>query len=191
MILKKFSPQWAWIVTEWLINSRNKNEIKIGMNDQVIDPLAFRHMSNDPGNRFYFIFEENSRQPFGMIALSEINMHSKTARMWYVLSSVNSTYIKNLTDAAHQIACLGFSELGLESIHAWTLNNDELSKQILINNRFNFIGRRRQCHPENGKLHDRLLYDIVADEFLEIAYQQSSPRLLPYHERSSLQNLNH
>lgn len=191
MILKKFCPQWAWIVTQWLIESKKKESIRIGMNDQELDPLTFRHMCNDPCNRFYLIFEEEQRQPVGIVALSEINIHSKTARLWYVMASVNPVDIKYLSEAMHQMAVIAFNELGLESIYAWTLNTDAISKQVLVNNRFNFIGRRRQCHPIDGKLYDRLLYDIIAEDFLESAFDNSKPRFLPYHERSSLQNLNH
>lgn len=191
MMLREFNPQWAWIVTQWLTNQEKDHEIRIGMNNEDLDPISFRQLSNQPTNRVYFIFREEMRQPLGMVVLSDIDMNSKTGRIWYVLGDSNSFDESHITEAVNELVKNAFYKLGLSSITAWCFSDDLLSKEVLRNNHFNFIGKRRQCHLKKGQLEDKLLFDLLAQEYQDFICEPIPARFMPYHERSSLQNLSH
>src|SRR5690606_14752818 len=129
-----------------------------------------------------FIFKEEIRQPLGIVVLSEIDMQSKSARIWYVLGHSNPEYA---TEGINELLRIAFHQLGLSSVNAWCVADDTLSKEVLRNNHFNFIGKRRQCHLCKDKLEDKLLFDLLASEFQDAVHEESHSRFMPYHERSS------
>ena len=126
-----------------------------------------------------------------MVALSEIDLNSKNARLWYVLGDTNPSAIKSAAEAVNKLAKIAFDTMELNSINAWCICNDSISRGILKSNHFNFIGRRRKCYFENGELQDKLLFDLLPDEHQELITEPKQRGFIAYHERSSLQNLSH
>jgi len=60
-----------------------------------------------------------------------------------------------------------FRELGLHSINTWVVENNP-SLRIGERLHYNYIGRQRQCHMIDGRLYDRLLFDLLASEHREL-----------------------
>jgi RimJ/RimL family protein N-acetyltransferase len=60
---------------------------------------------------------------------------------------------------------IGFRELGLQAINAWTVEVNRPARRALERLHFRLMGRQRRCHYINGKAYDRLLYDLLAEEF--------------------------
>lgn len=191
MILKEYQTQWAWLVTNWLNHSDEPSHSSIGMNSSKLNPISFRQMVQKPENRFFLFSQDSDSQPLGFIALSDLNLTTKTARIWYLCGNTALVDKKELAEAVNQVVRIAFDNYGLESLHAWCLSSDSISREILNINHFNFIGRQRQCFVEHGKLMDKLLFDMLAKEYQEYRFVPAEKRFLPYHERSSLQNINH
>src|SRR2546422_6191674 len=70
--------------------------------------------------------------------------------------------------AASKLLTLGFTELGLESVGAWTVEINVPARRGLEQLGFQYIGRQRRCHWIDGRPYDRLLYDLLATEHREL-----------------------
>jgi RimJ/RimL family protein N-acetyltransferase len=62
---------------------------------------------------------------------------------------------------------LAFRDLGLHSVNTWSVDLNP-SLRTIERLGFRFIGRQRQCHFIDGRLYDRLLFDLLASEHREL-----------------------
>lgn len=190
MKLQQYSTRWAGVVTHWLISENSGKCMAPGNSERKLDPVTFRKMSEQPQHKIFVFFGDDENMPIGLVALSNIDLISKTARIWYLIGDKDHSNNDMATKAVNECLSYGFLNLGLESIYAWMVCDDRSSGQILTKNHFNFIGRRRQCHPADGKLYDRMLYDLLSTEFLEYNYEQYRS-FLQHNEQSSLSNFSY
>jgi len=63
---------------------------------------------------------------------------------------------------------VGFRELGLHAVSAWTLETNIGGQRVLEALHFKPIGRQRQCHYIDGRPYDRLLFDLLATEHQDL-----------------------
>ena len=59
----------------------------------------------------------------------------------------------------------GFREMQLKCVNAWAVEANKASISVLRKNGFRQIGTQRMCHYIDDKAHDRLLFDLLAEEF--------------------------
>jgi len=59
--------------------------------------------------------------------------------------------------------------LGLCAINAWTVETNAAAQRGLERLGFRYVGRLRKCHYIDGRALDRLLYDLLANEYRERA----------------------
>ncbi|MEX0608133.1 MAG: GNAT family protein [Balneolaceae bacterium] len=167
MKVQPFDQRWTAIVAGWLNEEENWKWLQYGSNTKKLDPLTFRVMTQNPEHDFLLFFNESQRQPIGLVSFSEIDQAAKTARIWFILGDKKYTGQGYTKRAVNECLRYAFLDLGLQSVYARTVSENKSSVEILEKNKFNYIGRRRQCHPIDGELNDQLLYDIVSVEFLE------------------------
>lgn len=167
MKVQPFDPRWTAIAAGWLNEEENWKWLQFGSNTDKLDPLTFRLMTQSPEHDFHLFFDDLQNQPIGLVAFSDLDQVAKTARLWFVLGDKNYAGQGYTKRAVNECLRYAFFELGLQSVYARTVSENEASVEILENNRFNFIGRRRKCQPLDGELQDQLLYDLVSAEFLE------------------------
>ena len=84
---------------------------------------------------------------------------------------------------------LAFGDLGLHTINTWAVEHNQ-SVRVIERLGFRFIGRQRQCHYIDGRLYDRLLFDLLASEHRELDEarrhrNERSQREAVYAERSA------
>ena len=68
------------------------------------------------------------------------------------------------SDAMPMLLAHAFGQMGLESVQAWAVETNTASIRIIKRLNFRYVGRLRRCHAMNGRLYDRLLFDLLADE---------------------------
>jgi RimJ/RimL family protein N-acetyltransferase len=61
---------------------------------------------------------------------------------------------------------LGFTELALQTVNAWTLESNQPSIKVLTRNHFQLVGRQRRCHRIDGHAFDRLLFDVLRTDHM-------------------------
>lgn len=151
-------------VSNWLARKENYQWLDFGRGRQTLDRLTLKVMSQRDGHYLRVFTDDSGSASIGVVGLSDISGRFSTAVLWYVLG--DRTFLgKGCTArAVSRMLDIGFDELGLQSISAWTVAMNLASARILEKNGFKRIGVRRQCHDIDGRFHDRLLFDLVRDD---------------------------
>lgn len=151
-------------VSGWLSEEENYQWLDFGMGVQKLKPQAIKILLGRNIHAFRVFSEEKESEPIGLVALSDINHHFKTAVLWYVLGNKNYSGKNYTTKAVSEMLTIGFSELDLLSVFAWAIEENLPSRRVLEKNGFRLIGKRRKCHMIDGKSVDRMHYDILREE---------------------------
>src|SRR2546426_12419457 len=67
--------------------------------------------------------------PVGVVGLTNVDRKFKTASLWAVLG--NKRYGGSTTEACDKILTLGFTQLGLQAVNAWTLETNRPAQRVL------------------------------------------------------------
>lgn len=110
---------------------------------------------------------DGGSEPIGVVGLTGINPHFKTAKVWVVLGDKTYARLGYASRAASKMLTLGFCKLGLRSINTWVVDHNT-SVGVARKIGFRPIGRQRQCHCIDGRSYDRLWFDVLASEHVEI-----------------------
>jgi RimJ/RimL family protein N-acetyltransferase len=154
-------------VAAWLGQKDNYQWLDLADGRQRVSPEWLK-IAVQRGTYVIRLFtSDDTGEPIGVVALSDINAQFKTANVWVVLG--DKAYAKRgySCRATSRMLTLGFTELGLNSIHTWVVDHNP-SIHIIRRVGFRPIGRQRQCHYINGDAHDRLWFDLLASEHQEI-----------------------
>jgi RimJ/RimL family protein N-acetyltransferase len=155
------------LVAGWLADKDNYQWLDFGDGRQVVTPEWLK-IATQRGTYVIRLFTpDDSDHPIGVVAFSNINVHFKTANFWTLLG--DKTYARRgyATRATSRMLTLGFTELGLLSIHTWVVEHNP-SVEVARRAGFRAIGRQRQCHYIDGRAYDRLWFDVIASEHQEI-----------------------
>jgi RimJ/RimL family protein N-acetyltransferase len=71
------------------------------------------------------------------------------------------------TFAGSRFLTLAFRDFGLHTVNTWVADHNP-SLRLMERLNFRFIAGQRQCHCIDGRLYDRLLFDLVAVEHKEL-----------------------
>lgn len=102
--------------------------------------------------------------PVGVMGLTNIDEINRSAEIWSLLGE--KTYRKRGIISIGHVLTLkkAFQELGLHSVNAWVADGN-FSIRIPERLGMKLIGRQRECHLLDGVYRDRILFDILRDEF--------------------------
>jgi RimJ/RimL family protein N-acetyltransferase len=161
------SPTHLALAVDWLSRKENYQWLDFGDGRQLVSPEWLK-IAMQRGSYILRLFTSDAGDvPIGVVGLSNVNPHFKTANIWVVLGERSFAGQGYASRATSQMLTLGFVELGLSSIHTWIV---EHNPSIHVAKRVNFraIGRQRQCHYIDGRAYDRLWFDLLASEHEEI-----------------------
>jgi RimJ/RimL family protein N-acetyltransferase len=150
----------------WLGDECNYRWLAFGRGVQRIGPVTLRTMVQRPIHLIR-AFVARDGTPIGLVALSDIDRAFRTASLWMVLGDKRYARRGYTRAACAAMLTLGFRELALGAVSAWTVECNRASIGVLRSLNFRPAGRLRACHTIGGRSYDRLLFDIVADEHLE------------------------
>ena len=71
-----------------------------------------------------------------------------------------------MSEALKQLAFRSFSDLRLQSLYAWTMEDNKASIRFLQKVGFRESGRIRRATSSGGRQVDRIYFDLLADEVL-------------------------
>jgi RimJ/RimL family protein N-acetyltransferase len=147
----------------WLSDEQNSRWLDFGGGAQHLDAAALRIMTQRPLHALR-LFTADDGEPIGLVALSNVAPRFGTATLWYVLGDKRYGGRGYTTRAVAGMLTLGFGTLGLRAVNAWAVEANTPSVRVLVRNRFRPIGRQRRCHVVDGRVCDRLLFDVLASE---------------------------
>jgi RimJ/RimL family protein N-acetyltransferase len=155
------------LVAGWLTEKENYQWLDLADGHLRLSPEWLK-IAMQRGTYVIRLFTSDvGERPIGVVALSNINPHFKTANLWVVLGDKSHAKRGYASRATSMMLTLGFTELGLHSIHTWIVEHNP-SIHVCERVRFRPIGRQRQCHWIDGRAYDRLWFDLLASEHEEM-----------------------
>ena len=161
------SPEDFQLVAGWLAAKENYQWLDFGDGRQLVSPEWLK-IGTKRGTYVLRLFTSDGDDALiGVVGLSNINPHFKTANIWVVLGDKSHAGRGYASRATSKMLTLGFSELGLHAIHTWIVEHNP-SVHVAARVKCRPIGRQRQCHVIDGQAYDRLWFDLLASEHEEI-----------------------
>src|SRR6266487_4498920 len=160
------SPELIELVAGWLVKPDNYKWLDFGNGVQMVNPITLKIMIQRDIYVSRSYTAGHGDVPAGVVGLTNVDRHFKTASIWAVLG--NKRYGGCTREAVTKLLTFGFTELGLHAVSAWTVETNIPAQRVLEALHFKYIGRQRQCHYIDGRPYDRLLFDLLATEHLEI-----------------------
>ena len=160
-------PEHLQLVADWLAQQENYQWLDFGDGRQLVSPEWLK-IAMQRGTYVLRLFTSDlDDTPIGVVALSNVNPHFKTANIWVVLGDKSHAGQGYASRATSKMLTLGFRDLGLGAIHTWIVEHNP-SIHVAKRVKFRPMGRQRECHYINGRAYDRLWFDLLASEHEEI-----------------------
>lgn len=160
------TPERIELAGRWLTDEQNYKWLDFGNGVQRLDPIAIKIMVQRDIHILRIYTAEDDETPVGIAGLSDVHLGFKTATAWCVLGQ--KRYGGLSARGVSKLLTLGFDEIGLEAVNAWTLENNRGGLGVIEQLGFKYIGRQRRCHHLNGQAYDRLWFDLLKSEHKEI-----------------------
>lgn len=169
------SSELLQLVVGWLSQKDNYQWLDFGDGRQLVSVEWLKIAIQRRTYTLRLFTSDIEDRPIGVVALSNVNPHFKTANIWVVLGDKSYAGRGYASRATSRMLTLGFTELGLGAIHTWIV---EHNPSIYVARRvgFRLIGRQRLCHCIDGRAYDRLWFDLLASEHQEIRDDRSRRR---------------
>jgi len=104
--------------------------------------------------------------PVGLVALSLIDRLDRNAMVWYLVANNKFRGRGIGTRLVNLILKEAFGSFALQSVYASVVSGNHGSCRVLEKNNFRKVGLQRRCHySTEGLFHDRLIFDILSEEF--------------------------
>ena len=161
------TPARLQLVARWLAEKENYQWLELGDGRQLITAEWLTIAIQRKSYVLRLFTSDDDERPIGVVGLSNINRHFKTANIWVAVGDKLYASRGHATAAASRMLTIAFKELGLEAVHTWIVEHNQ---SVRMAKRLNFrpIGRQRQSHCINGHVYDRLWFDLLASEHEEI-----------------------
>ena len=163
ILLPLDEPRLIALAHGWLSAPCNRQWLEFGDAAQSISLTALTVMCRRP-QHVLRLFTDEADRPIGVVALGEMRPVSKTGTIWCVLGDSRVSGRGYGTEAMRQCLTLGFKSLGLTAINTWVVDTNARSRHMVERLGFRLIGVQRQCHRIGDTAHDRLLFDMLAEE---------------------------
>lgn len=161
------SPALFQLAATWLSLKENYQWLDFGDGRQLVS-AEWLKIATQRGSYVLRLFTSDfDDTPIGVVGLSNVNPHFKTANVWVVLGDRSYAGQGYASRATSKMLTIGFRELGLNAIHTWIVEHNP-SIHVAERVKFRPIGRQRQCHYIDGRAYDRLWFDLLASEHEEI-----------------------
>lgn len=164
------TPELTSLVARWLGEPENYRWLDFGDGRQLVTPALLRIMLQRD-THFLRAYTNVDGVPIGVVALNGVDRRSDTGTFWGLTGEKSFRNRGYGTLASSRFLTIAFDELGLHSINTWAVEHNP-SRKIIERLGFRLVGRQRECHCMDGRLYDRVFYDLLASEYRQ---QRASP----------------
>lgn len=166
------TPQLIELVAGWLARKDIYQWLDFGGGRQIVTPALLKVMTQR-SSHFMRVYTNDDDVPIGIVALNSVDPTHGTGTLWGATGEKEFRSRGYATFASSKLLTLAFTELGLRSVNTWTVAHNPSVRAVERLN-FRYVGRQRQCHCMDGRVCDRLLFDLLADEHREIERSERS-----------------
>lgn len=161
------SPELIKLAAGWLAQQENYQWLDFGSGQQIVTPALLKIMVQRGTHFIRAYTSDRDDTPIGIVGLTNADHVFKTATFWGLSGDKSFRNRGYSTIASSKLMTLAFRDLGLHAVNTWAVDHNP-SLRTIERLGFRFIGRQRQCHCIDGRLYDRLLFDLLASEHQEI-----------------------
>lgn len=160
-------PDYFPLVAGWLAERENYQWLDFGSGKkQIVTPALLKIMVQRDAHFIRAYTSDRDDLPIGILGLNDVDRAFKSATFWGVSGEKSFRNRGYSTLASSKFLTLAFRELGLHTINTWAVEHNP-SLRTIERLGFRLVGRQRQCHYIDGRLCDRLLFDLLASEHRE------------------------
>lgn len=160
-------PELITAVSRWLADEKNNRWLDFGNGIQILTPTAIAIMAQRP-NQYLRVFTDDEDTPIGIVGLTNIKHDFRTATAWIVLGEKMFSAKGYALRAGSMLMSCAFNELGLNAVDAWAVACNYSSLRVIHRLNFQPIGTQRNAHIIDGRVYDRLWFDLLSSEHKEI-----------------------
>lgn len=166
-LLPLYAPKVFELVAGWLAQKENYQWLDFGNGMQIITPALLKVMVHRENHFLRAYTADHNDTPIGLVGLNSINPAFRTGTFWGLSGDKSFRYRGCSTFASSKLMSIAFGDLGLVSVNTWAVEHNP-SIRTIERLGFRRLGRQRRCHWIDGRVYDRLLFDLLADEHREI-----------------------
>jgi RimJ/RimL family protein N-acetyltransferase len=154
-------------VLGWLEQDRVHKWLDFGEGRTTLTEGQFTFLIKNPANRINLFCDVETGTPVGIIGLQGVRHNARIASQWGLRGNFDVGARWIALDAVLRNLEVAFEQLGLNAVQAWCVEVNRASLAVTRKAGFKDQGRMRVSHLMDGKLYDRILLDITAQEFFE------------------------
>ena len=166
-LLSLDTPEILELVSSWLIQKENYQYLDFGNGRRIVTPALLKIMAQRETHFLRAYTSDRDDTPIGIVGLNSVDRTFKTATFWGVSGDKSFHNRGYSTIASSKLMTLAFRDLGLHVVNTWAVEHNP-SLRTIERLGFRFIGRQRQCHCIDGRVYDRVLFDLLASEHREL-----------------------
>ena len=150
------------LVAGWLSDPEINRWLTAEWRGRIVSPGLIAIMVRSKKNRVFLV--RSNGQPLALTALADIDTADATAMVWFFLGDSAFSGQGIVSQAVRQMVRKCFQEIKLESLYAWTMEDNLASAKVLQKVGFHEAGRIRRATCSNGRQVDRIYFDMPASE---------------------------
>jgi len=147
----------------WLARKENHQWLDFGNGRPIFTPALLKIMAQRDTHFLRLYTADQDDVPVGILGLNGVDRIFKTATFWGTSGDKSFRNRGYSTPASARFLALAFRDLGLHAINTWAVDGNP-SIRIIERLGFRYAGRQRQCHYIDGRMRDRLMFDLLASE---------------------------
>lgn len=160
--IEPLTPDHFATVAGWLSKPELNEWLTSEWRDRTIDPMLIGVAVRNKRNRLFLVRSDDV--PCGLVALADWDPIDKIAMVWYALGDPGGGGRGVITEAVRELVRTAFDTLGIESLHAWIMEDNARSRRVLEKNGFRETGRLRLAAVHQGRRLDRIYFDLVRQD---------------------------
>jgi RimJ/RimL family protein N-acetyltransferase len=163
--LEILSPEHFGLVAGWLSRRDINRWLSSEWRGQTVDPRLIAVVVRNKRNRLFLIRCEG--KACGVAGLSDIDLIDRMASVWYLLGEAELASRGVVSKGVRQLVRYALDELGLESLHAWIMEDNVRSRRVLEKAGFRELGHMRRAACSAGRQVDRVYFDLAREPSIE------------------------
>ena len=160
--IQDLTPEHFELVARWLSKPEINRWLAAEWRNRVVSSTLIAIAGRNRRNRLFLV--SYNAQACELVALADTSAADKTAMMWYVLCKEELSGRGINSEAVIQLTRFCFAEMGLASIHAWTMEDNMAFRSVLQRAGLHEAGRIRCATSSAGRQVDRIYFDLIASE---------------------------
>ncbi len=167
-LLPIHAPRDFELVAGWLAQRDNYQWLDFGGGVQILTAQLLVIMARRETHFLRIYTSDRDDTPIGIVGLNGVDANFRTATFWGVSGDKSYRNRGYSTYASSRLMSLAFNQLGLTAVNTWAVESNP-SIRTIERLGFRHVGRQRRCHVIDGRVCDRLLFDLLASEHRELA----------------------